>query len=40
MDMQHVIEEALEFSKEFINSVQVNQPAPIFPHLEKVEVLL
>ena len=40
MDMQHVIEEALEFSKEFINSVQVNQPAPIFPDLEKVAVLL
>jgi len=33
MDMHHVIGEALHFSKEFISSIQNNQPAPIFPRM-------
>jgi UDP-galactopyranose mutase len=34
MDMHHVIGEAMDYAKQFVNSVKKNQPMPVFANIE------
>ena len=36
MDMHHVISEALDYAKQFVNSVKNNQQVPVFANIEKI----
>lgn len=36
MDMHHVIGEALDFSKAFVESIKQNLPLPVFPNIESL----
>ena len=36
MDMHHVISEALDYAKQFINSVKNKQAVPVFANIESI----